>query len=87
MKTKIGFVFHLDFSEHLLLKQTKEKTKGPVRWCSFGKKVKGHMPCKSTENIWQMLNNQVEKEVIDPVLESTKPTKLFSLKMKEEVIN
>ena len=53
----------------------------------FWKKVKGHMPCKSTENIWQMLNNQGENEVIDPVLESTEPIKLFSLKMKEEVIN
>lgn len=59
--------------------------KGAVRSFTFAKK--GYIPCKSKDEIWQQHNSQAENNVIYPVLESTEPTKLFSLKMKEEVIN
>ena len=69
----------------LYLKQLTTETEGSVRCCTFGKK--GYVPCKSKDKIWLKCNSQAETDVIYPALESTEPTKLFSLKMKEEVIN
>lgn len=52
----------------------------------FCKKRATHL-AKFKDEIWQKHNNQGKNDVIYPVLESTEPTKSFSLKMKEEVIN
>ena len=80
--------FSVFYGNRLLnLKQVRSETERSFRCGTSICKKKGHIPCKFQRRNLTKAQRLRRNDVIYPVSKSTELRKLFSLKMKEEVIN